>query len=170
MITLITGGARSGKSRHALELASEYDRKAFIATAQAFDDEMKDRITKHQAERGDSFANVEEPIDLAGAISSLPQDTEAAVVDCLTVWIGNLMHKYGEDTDTFSEVDSLLKILAEPPCDIILVANEVGMGIVPENGMARKYRDITGRLNQDIASLADTVIITVSGIPVTIKG
>jgi adenosylcobinamide kinase/adenosylcobinamide-phosphate guanylyltransferase len=169
MITLITGGARSGKSAYALKLALEYSNRVFIATAQAIDGEMEDRIAKHKAERGDSFTTIEEPVDLAGAIKNIPEGTEVALIDCLTVWMGNLMHKHGDDAESFQETSDLMDVLAQVPCDIILVSNEVGMGIVPDNQASRLYRDMAGRMNQEIAAIADSVILTVAGLPMELK-
>jgi adenosylcobinamide kinase/adenosylcobinamide-phosphate guanylyltransferase len=169
MITLITGGARSGKSAYALKLALEYSNRVFIATAQAIDGEMEDRIAKHKAERGDSFTTIEEPVDLAGAIKKIPEGTEVALIDCLTVWMGNLMHKHGDDAESFQETSDLMDVLAQVPCDVILVSNEVGMGIVPDNQASRLYRDMAGRMNQEIAAIADSVILTVAGLPMELK-
>jgi adenosylcobinamide kinase/adenosylcobinamide-phosphate guanylyltransferase len=169
-ITLITGGARSGKSRYALSLARKYrGKRAFVATAEPFDDEMRDRIMKHRKERGEAFITAEEPIDLRQAIDSLPGDVRVAVVDCLTVWIGNLMHKSdGADAD-YPEINHFLDLLDYPPCDLCIVSNEVGMSLVPENAMARRFRDLCGVLNQQVAERADRVVLMVSGIPVTVK-
>jgi adenosylcobinamide kinase/adenosylcobinamide-phosphate guanylyltransferase len=147
-----------------------YARKAFTATAEAIDEEMRDRIARHQAERAGSFITLEAPIRLGAAIRSLPADVEAAVVDCLTVWLGNLMHHYAEDEDSLgAQVEDLLTALKEPPCDLVIVSNELGMGIVPDNELARRFRDLAGWLNQDVAALADDVVLVVSGIPVTLK-
>lgn len=168
-VTLLTGGSRSGKSRYALEIASHYTHKAFIATAEPFDDEMQLRVSRHKEERGPNFITIEEPVDLAGAIRALPVDTEVAVVDCLTVWVGNLMYKFGDEEDSYPQIDDLLQALQSPPCDIVLVTNEVGMGIIPDNAVSRKFRDLAGSLNQRVASVADKVIITVSGIPLVLK-
>lgn len=167
-VTLITGGARSGKSRYALELAAHRDSTVFIATSIPFDNEMKLRIKNHKEDRGESFTTVEEPTDLAGAVNSLPDGTKAAVIDCLTIWIGNLMHK-NPDRETFTEIGAFLKALEAPPCDLIIVTNEVGMGIVPDNAMARRFRDIAGNVNQKAAAAANEVIFMVSGIATTIK-
>ncbi len=168
-VTLVTGGGRSGKSNHALQLAEPYARRAFIATAEPLDDEMRRRIARHRTERGDGFLTVEESLDLAGAIRSLPADVAIAVVDCLTVWLGNLAHYHGACSDELPELVALLGVLTGPPCDLILVTNEVGMGIVPANEAARKFRDVLGRLNQEVAALADEVILMVSGVPVALK-
>jgi len=168
-VTLVTGGVRSGKSRYAMESVESYDRKAFIATALPLDEEMKERIAKHEAERNDAFLTVEEPIDIGRAVNSLPKDIDVAVIDCVTVWLGNLMHRYGPDRDTFFEIESFLKILRNPSCDLTIVTNEVGMGIVPENSMARRFRDMAGTLNRRMAKAADEVVLLVSGIPMVIK-
>lgn len=170
-ITLITGGGRSGKSTHALSLAREYaGKRVFIATAEVFDNEMRERVRRHRQERGDAFLTVEEPIDPARVLRSLPGDISVAVVDCLTVWLGNLMHHRGGRDERYPEVDALMDILGYPPCEVILVTNEVGMGIIPHNDMARQFRDLAGRVNQETAALADRVIFMVCGIPVTVKG
>ncbi len=168
-ITLVTGGCRSGKSRYALQQAAAGKRPVFVATAEARDSEMKVRIARHRLERDPAFTTVEAPYDLAGDLRALPPDTDVALVDCLTVWMSNLLCR-PETTDASPpEVEALLAILHDPPCDIILVANEVGMGIVPDNALARRFRDEAGFLNQSIAALADTVVFVVSGIPTVIK-
>jgi adenosylcobinamide kinase / adenosylcobinamide-phosphate guanylyltransferase len=170
-VTLLTGGARSGKSRRALELAREYSgKKAFIATAELVDDELRARIERHQAERGGDFATVEEPLDLAGALRALPADTSVAVIDCMTVWLGNLMHHNGEELEPYPEVADFIAAIESPPCDLLIVTNELGMGIIPANPMARRFRDIAGRLNQKLAARADRVLLMVSGLPLTLKG
>jgi len=168
-ITLVTGGCRSGKSRYALEKASTSAHPVFVATAVAFDEEMKARIARHQRDRGQAFATIEAPYDLPGALRDLPPDTDTALVDCLTVWMGNLLCRPDTTDASPPEAEELLAVLRDPPCDIILVTNEVGMGIVPENALARRFRDETGFLNQSIAALADTVVFVVSGIPTVIK-
>lgn len=169
MITLITGGARSGKSNHSLELASSYKNKVFIATARVMDGEMEDRISKHKKERGNAFTTIEEPLDLAASLKNLPEETDLALIDCTTVWIGNLMFERENEEEPFIEINEFIEALISAPCDVIIVSNEVGMGIVPDNAMARKFRDIAGRLNQDIAKIAAKVILTVAGMPVQLK-
>lgn len=170
-LTLVTGGSRSGKSRYAMETALQDTNRVFIATAQAFDKEMQARVQAHRAERSDRFQTIEEPTDLAGAIGNVPVNTDIILVDCLTVWIGNLMHKHGTDiTADLPEISALLHLLESPPSNIILVTNEVGCGIIPENAMARRFRDLTGRVNQLVAGRADRVMLCVSGIPIVIKG
>jgi adenosylcobinamide kinase/adenosylcobinamide-phosphate guanylyltransferase len=168
-IILLTGGGRSGKSRYALDLATPYRHKAFIATAEAFDDEMKIRITKHKKERDPDFFTLEEPVDLAGAIRKLPETIEVAVIDCLTIWLCNLMCKIEGEHDTYEPIEAFLKLLHDPPCDLIMVTNEVGMGIIPIDKMTRRYRDLAGTLNQRIAVVANQVILMVSGLPLILK-
>jgi adenosylcobinamide kinase/adenosylcobinamide-phosphate guanylyltransferase len=171
-IVLITGGARSGKSAHALSIAeSGYRRRAFVATAVALDDEMRERIARHREERGERFTTVEEPYDIAGALRRIAGTTEVAVVDCLTVWLGNLFHLCDGDPD---RVDTAIEELAESvgaiDCDLVIVTNEVGWGIVPEHPLGRAFRDAAGRLNTMIAGRADRVVLCCCGIPTVIKG
>lgn len=168
-ITLLTGGARSGKSSHALELVSAYPRKGFIATAEAFDDEMRERIARHREERGPDFLTIEAPLDLVGAVRALEGRADGVVVDCLTVWLGNLMHHRGMDCEGYAEAEAFLELLEAPPMDLLLVTNEVGMGIIPGDPLTRRYRDLLGGLNRRIAARANRVILMVSGIPVNIK-
>jgi len=175
LISLITGGARSGKSRYALALAGRHARPAFVATAEPFDDEMRARIERHRQERGEGWHAVEEPVDLAGALRRLPAGTEIAVIDCLTVWLGNLAHRHGdavlsEDPAEIEEVAAFLAALDRPPCSLVLVTNEVGLGVVPENALARTFIDLAGRLNQAVAARAQRVVLMVSGLPLALKG
>jgi adenosylcobinamide kinase/adenosylcobinamide-phosphate guanylyltransferase len=171
-ITLITGGARSGKSSFALRLALEKaEVRTFIATAVALDEEMAERISRHQKERGDRFRTVEEPIHLSDAMGGLPVDNQVVVVDCLTVWLGNLFHHYGEDQNrVLAHAEAFINRLDDLPCDLILVTNEVGWGIVPENPLARSFRDAAGHLNRRVAEKAHQVYLLCCGIPLTLKG
>lgn len=168
-VTLVTGGCRSGKSTHALRLADAFGRRAFIATAEAHDDEMAARIARHQAERDRRFVTVEAPLDPAAALRRIPDDTQVIVLDCVTVWISNLLHHYEDKAQDAPEIGRLLEALRTPPCPVIVVTNEVGAGIVPMNPLARRFRDLAGTVNQQIAAIADTVLMTVCGIPITIK-
>jgi len=168
---LITGGARSGKSRYALSLAQAHrGSRAFIATAEPFDDEMQVRIRKHREERGVSFITIEEPLELTRTIDSLPADVKIAIVDCLTVWLGNLLHYQRDTADDYPEITRFVELLDRPPCDLIIVSNEVGMGIVPQNDTARRFRDLCGQMNEHVAERSDRVILMVCGIPITVKG
>jgi adenosylcobinamide kinase/adenosylcobinamide-phosphate guanylyltransferase len=168
-IILVTGGSRSGKSKHALELAASYNNKAFIATAEATDDEMQARIERHRRERDPSFHTVEEPVNLEGALKSLPEETEVAILDCITVWLGNLFYREKITDGTCPEIDAFLGILEAPPCHLILVTNEVGMGVIPADAATRLFRDTAGSINQILAELAHEVIFSVSGIPLRVK-
>lgn len=171
-IVLVTGGARSGKSSFALEEALRHSgKRVFIATALALDDEMKDRIRKHQAERGEDFATIEEPLDLTSRLDSLGEDVEVVVVDCLPVWLGNLFHKWGNNEEGVKrQIERFCEVLPATNIQLILVTNEVGFGIVPENELARHYRDMLGFLNHKIAEQADKVYCCICGIPLCIKG
>ena len=152
MLTLLIGGARSGKSSLALELAA--GEVVFVATAEAGDAEMAARIDAHRAERPESWATVEAPRDLAGALRAAPADA-CVVVDCLTLWVANTM-----DEDAAREAAS---VAASRRGDTIVVTNEVGMGIVPANELAREYRDLLGRVNALWADAADRVLLVVAG-------
>ncbi|MGK5092021.1 bifunctional adenosylcobinamide kinase/adenosylcobinamide-phosphate guanylyltransferase [Deltaproteobacteria bacterium TL4] len=168
-IMMITGGSRSGKSNYALQLAQAYQNKAFLATAEAMDDEMRERIHQHQQDRGSDFLTLEEPLDIAKTLLHLPSTIEVAVIDCLTVWLGNLMYHRTEKAGTFPEISEFLKVITDPLCDLIIVSNEIGMGIVPSDALSRKFRDYAGRLNQETAQIAHQVYLTVSGIPLKLK-
>ncbi|NTW53078.1 MAG: bifunctional adenosylcobinamide kinase/adenosylcobinamide-phosphate guanylyltransferase [Chlorobiaceae bacterium] len=167
-VIYVTGGARSGKSSYALRLAEPYGRRTFLATAEAFDDEMRDRIGRHRQERADSFTTIEEPLFVDRAISQLPEGG-VVLLDCLTVWLGNLMHHLGEQEAIEARIEALLEVLKAPPCDIILVSNEVGMGIVPENAMARSFRDLAGTLNRRVAECSTQAYLLCSGLPIVLK-
>lgn len=166
MIELILGGARSGKSAHAQRRAAESGLPVvYLATAQAGDAEMAARILRHRAERPRDWRTVEEPLLLAAALTREAHDDRCLVVDCLTLWLSNVLLAQREE-----EIGRLLATLPQLPGRILLVSNEVGYGIVPENALARRFRDEQGRLNQAIAALANRVTLVVAGIPVTVKG
>jgi adenosylcobinamide kinase/adenosylcobinamide-phosphate guanylyltransferase len=169
-VILITGGARSGKSAHALALTEGFARRVFIATAEAFDGEMRERIARHQAERGAAWDTIEAPYDLASAIAGVNDPSAAVVVDRLTVWLGNLLHTNSELSDDDPSFERVADAIRDSQAArIILVTNEVGMGIVPENALARRFRDLAGRLNQRIAALAGRIMLAVCGQAITIK-
>lgn len=168
-VILLTGGASSGKSTYALHRASAYKHKAFIATAEAFDDEMRTRIQRHQAERGDQYHTFEEPVHLGRVLSEASKPEGVVIVDCLTVWLGNLFHYYGNDMMAVPPFQDFLNALSDPPCDVIAVSNEVGCGIIPADAATRRYREAAGRLNQRVAAVAEEVIFMVSGIPWRVK-
>jgi adenosyl cobinamide kinase/adenosyl cobinamide phosphate guanylyltransferase len=164
--TLVIGGARSGKSRYAEQLvASSPPPWVYVATATASDDEMTARIAEHRSRRGAQWQTVEAPLDLPAALAGAP--ASAALVDCLTLWLSNLMFA-GRDIDI--EVGRLEQAMAAREAPLVLVSNEVGSGIVPDNALARRFRDWQGRLNQRIASHAGRVVLVVAGLPLVLKG
>lgn len=168
-LVFIVGGARSGKSAHALCLASDSAlRKVFVATAQALDPEMKTRIDAHRLERGAIWETVEEPLDLAGVVSGLGSGN-AVVIDCLTLWLSNLLHEGMDDEKVKEAAVSLAKECAASPSLVIAVSNEVGLGLVPENALARRFRDLSGWMNQKMASTAGEAWFVASGIPLKLK-
>ena len=163
---LITGGARSGKSRFAEALvATQGTPLVYIATAEAFDAEMEARIAAHRARRGPEWTTINAPLDLVGALES-SDGTGPRLVDCLTLWLSNLMHA---DRDVDVEVDALAHACAAQKAPVTFVTNEVGAGIVPENSLARRYRDAAGSMNQKLAATVDEAYLVVSGCPVRIK-
>jgi len=163
-VTLVLGGARAGKSRYALELLRG---GLFVATAEAGDAEMAERIAAHRAERGEAWTTLEEPLDLAGALRRYAGDTRPILVDCLTLWLSNLMHR---DRDIDGATGALLAALDERTGETVFVANEVGLGIVPDNALARRFRDAQGTLNRRIAARADRVVFMAAGLPLMLKG
>jgi adenosylcobinamide kinase/adenosylcobinamide-phosphate guanylyltransferase len=166
-VTLVIGGARSGKSRYAESLIAAVSPPwLYVATAQPLDDEMRERIAAHRARRGAGWHTVEAPRDVAGAIAAAPAGG-AVLVDCLTLWLSNLMLA---DADIEVETGRLEEALARATAPIVLVSNEVGAGIVPDNALARRFRDAQGRLNQRIAARADRVVLMVAGLPLVVKG
>lgn len=163
---LVTGGARSGKSRLAEQMVLEMGQRAsYIATAQAFDQEMEDRIASHQARRGDEWTTISEPIDLIGALK-LAHPGQPILVDCLTLWLSNLMLS-GADWEAAAK--AMIAALPQIASPVVFVTNEVGAGIVPENTLAREFRDAAGSLNQRVASACDEVWLSVSGCPLRVK-
>ena len=165
-VHLVLGGARSGKSRHALATGNQLrGPHSFIATAQAYDSEMTERIQKHREERAEHWNTIEAPIQLARAIASLDEGT--ILVDCCTLWLSNVMLA---DRDVDGDTDVLLDSIASANANMVLVSNEVGSGIVPETRLGRDFRDEQGRLNQRLAQIADTVELVVAGLPLRIKG
>lgn len=164
---LILGGARSGKSRHAQARAETIAGPlAYIATAQALDTEMADRIDRHRADRDARWTTIEAPFDLADAIGRAAFHHDAILIDCLTLWLSNLML---DDRDVAGATDALLHALACCPVPVILVANEVGLGIVPDNALARRFRDEAGWLNQRMGEACGEVVFIAAGLPLTLK-
>jgi adenosylcobinamide kinase / adenosylcobinamide-phosphate guanylyltransferase len=169
-LILVVGGARSGKSAHALRLTESFERRVFIATAEAFDDEMRERVARHQAERGHGWRTIEAPLDPAGALTAVADPDAAVVIDCLTVWLGNLMYRDPGMADEGPVCAALLGAVRRSVAErVVVVANEVGMGIVPESELGRRFRDLAGRVNQRVASAADVVLLVVCGQTIVIK-
>jgi adenosylcobinamide kinase/adenosylcobinamide-phosphate guanylyltransferase len=163
-VILVGGGARSGKSAHALELARALGpRRAFVATARRYDDDLSARIDRHVQERGPDFTTVEEPVHLAASLASLAE-TDVALVDCLTLWISNLLVDGDADEAVEARIEALCRVLASPPCHVVLVTNEVGMGVHPETPLGRRFRDLAGRAHQRVAEVADEVHFAVMGV------
>jgi len=166
-LTLVTGGARSGKSSFALGLADgACPRRAFIATAEALDVEMRARIERHKKERGPEWETHEIPLELAGWLEGNEDKYDLVVIDCLTLWLTNLMMK---DMDVKVEFERLVRALEGASCSVVVVTNEVGMGIVPEVQLGRSFRDHSGRLNQELAEISDEAYMVVAGIPLKLK-
>ena len=169
MIVLIGGGSRSGKSRYALEYARTKGRPlAYIATAEVRDEEMRSRAGAHRAERGTDFHTVEEPLELDLAVANAVTGHRAVVVDCLTLWLSNLMMQQ-RPRDIVRETASMLRVGSEAEATVILVTNEVGCGIVPENDLSRRFRDSAGAMNQQAAQAAAEVYWMAFGCPLRVK-
>ncbi|MEN3791827.1 bifunctional adenosylcobinamide kinase/adenosylcobinamide-phosphate guanylyltransferase [Fulvimarina sp. MAC3] len=168
-ILFVLGGARSGKSAYAEARARQSGLDpVYLATAQAFDDEMWDRVARHRADRvDDGWTTIEEPLALAETIAAQRSRTRVLLVDCLTLWVSNLMMAEREVAD---EIDRLIAAMSHgPEGSVIFVSNETGLGIVPDNAMARAFRDHAGRLNQRIAAIADEVVFVAAGLPLVLK-
>ena len=170
-IVFFLGGCRSGKSKLALELCDSLpvDRRIFLATCIPRDDEMKKRVARHQDERSRKWQTVEAPINLPKTIADYSRRADVILVDCLTLWISNLLMDNGDDDQVAAQVSSLIQSLSSAECPVVLVSNEVGAGIVPEYEISRRFRDLVGSANQAVAAKADRVVWCVAGIPVEIK-
>jgi adenosylcobinamide kinase/adenosylcobinamide-phosphate guanylyltransferase len=167
----ISGGCRSGKSRYALHYANQhFSKKLFLATCEVLDEEMAQRIENHKKMRGLEWQTVEEPVDIIDKIKKDGADSEVILIDCLTLWLYNLLMKWDSDSRIMEETEKLIETLRKSDASFILVSNEVGMGIVPADPLSRRYRDLLGTMNQRIAEALDTVIFMVSGIPIFLKG
>jgi len=169
-IIFITGGARSGKSTYALKDASKISgNKAYIATAESLDEEMRERIEKHKKQRGRDWDTYEEPLKIAEVIQETEGKYTAILIDCLTLWLSNIMQS---GLNISQEITNLIETLriTHHTSHIYIVSNEVGMGIVPKNDMARRFRDIAGILNQKVAEISDEVYLLIAGLPMKIKG
>lgn len=173
MIYLVLGGARSGKSRFAQNLATDLakgDSVCYIATAQALDDEMADRIHRHQCDRPAHWHTQEVPTALADSITRCTKTHRVILVDCLTLWLNNLL--LADNEMMADELDKFMSLMDTPPsaCELILVSNETGLGVVPMGQLTRRFVDESGFLHQKVASCADKVVFCVAGLPMTLKG
>ncbi len=170
-VTLVLGGVRSGKSRFALELGSKAQSVTFVATARVSDDEMRVKVERHRAERPTHWKTIEEPLKLAKLIGEMSACDELVLVDCLTLFAANLMEAHGQDRPALlSETEDLISILRNAKCPVVLVSNEVGSGVVPAYASGRQFRDVLGDLNQQVATIADRVVLMIAGLPLFIKG
>jgi adenosylcobinamide kinase / adenosylcobinamide-phosphate guanylyltransferase len=166
-LTLIIGGARSGKSQYAEAIVRELPPPwLYVATAEALDDEMRERIAHHRKRRDERWQTVDAPRDLPETLGRLAEARRPMLVDCLTLWLSNCLLA---DIDTEEASDRLMAILEKVPGPIVLVSNEVGLGIVPDTPLGRRFRDAQGRLNQRVAGIADRVVMMVAGLPLTVK-
>ena len=166
-LTLILGGARSGKSRHAEALVTTLPPPwHYVATAEAYDEEMRQRIALHRERRGEGWVTTEAPLELAEYLAALGRGSAPILVDCLTLWLSNVMLA---NRDVEAANGWIEAVLDEAKAPIVLVSNEVGLGIVPENALARRFRDEAGRLHQRLAARADRVLFMVAGLPMVVK-
>jgi adenosylcobinamide kinase/adenosylcobinamide-phosphate guanylyltransferase len=166
-VTLVLGGARSGKSSYAEGITVAHPRGCvYVATAEIGDDEMAERVRKHRARREAHWRTVEAPLDLGAAVVAETEQGAAVLVDCLTLWLSNLM---AAGRDPAQETEDLVRALGQAGGPVVFVSNEVGMGIVPDNALARAFRDHAGRLNQRIAEIANSVFFVAAGLPLRLK-
>ena len=166
-VTLVLGGARSGKSRYAESLLERHPgRRVYLATAEVLDDEMAARVQGHRDRRDNDWKTVEEPLALAAALKAETEQGAAVLVDCLTLWLGNLL---GEARDMDAEIDGLIGAIGQFGGPVVFVSNEVGLGIVPDNALARQFRDHAGILHQRLAEKADRVVFVTAGLPMNLK-
>jgi adenosylcobinamide kinase/adenosylcobinamide-phosphate guanylyltransferase len=170
-VTLVLGGARSGKSRYAQQMGERANRVVFLATAEAGDEEMRRKVDAHRSSRPTHWHTVEEPLHLADAIARHGSACDLMIVDCLTFFASNLLHANEADPAANERaVASLCTTLEAPPCPIVLVSNEVGSGVVPAYALGRRFRDLLGEINQSVARVASNVLLLVAGLPLVLKG
>jgi adenosylcobinamide kinase/adenosylcobinamide-phosphate guanylyltransferase len=166
-LSLILGGAASGKSAFAETLVRGTGlRQIYVATAQVYDDEMADKVTRHREQRGDQWTTIEEPINIASTLAKAVVD-DIILIDCATLWLTNLILG---DYDVAVHTQTLFAAIDTCPASVVIVSNEVGQGIVPDNALSRQFRNAQGKLNQDIAAKSDLVVAVMAGLPVVLKG
>ena len=168
-LCLVLGGARSGKSRLAFTLAGQALPKAFVATGEAGDEEMAARIRKHQEDRDPAWETREIPIDVSGWLKTHGAAYQTVIIDCLTLWLSNLLGSGIQASQIPAYTDELMQAARMVPGTVVLVSNEMGMGIVPGDAVTRQFRDLAGIMNQRVAELADAVYLAVSGLPMKLK-
>jgi adenosylcobinamide kinase/adenosylcobinamide-phosphate guanylyltransferase len=170
-VTLVLGGARSGKSRYAQQLAEQSRHVVFLATAKVSDEEMHAKIERHREDRPKEWLTIEEPLDLPKVLAERGLESEVIVVDCLTIFAANLLEAEGGNNDAIEHhVETLCEALRAARCAVVLVSNEVGSGVVPAYPLGRRYRDLLGEINQKVARVADDVVLMVAGLPLALKG
>jgi adenosylcobinamide kinase/adenosylcobinamide-phosphate guanylyltransferase len=170
-VTLVLGGARSGKSRYAQQLAEQSQRVVFVATAKASDDEMHAKIERHKEDRHKEWLTVEEPLELPKVLAEHEVNCDVIVVDCLTIFVANLMEAEGENSAAINRrIEALCEALRTVQCTVVLVSNEVGSGVHPVSPLGRAYRDQLGEINQKVARIADDVVLMAAGLPLALKG
>ena len=170
-LIFISGGARSGKSRFALDYANRhFSKKLYLATCGVLDEEMVQRVENHKKMRGPEWKTVEEPIGIIDKINEYGDKVEVILLDCITLWLSNLLMRQISDAKIMNEVDRFIKTIKQNQTSFIIVSNEVGMGIVPTDSLGRRFRDLQGMANQKIAEVAETVVLMISGIPMFLKG
>jgi len=170
-LILVTGGCRSGKSQFAQDYANRhFQKKLYLATCEALDEEMTKRIEDHKKKRGLDWQTVEEPAEIVKAIKEHANHVEVVLLDCITLWLSNLLMRQKSDHEVLNEVTKLIGTVTQGQTSFIFVSNEVGMGIVPVDPLGRRFRDLSGMTNQKIAEAADRVVFMVSGIPAFLKG
>ena len=167
----ITGGCRSGKSRFALDYVNQhFSKKLYLATCEALDEEMAQRIEHHKKMRGPEWKTIEESIAIVNEIKECSDKVEVILLDCITLWLSNLLIKWKSESRMTDEIDRFVDVIQQSQTSLIIVSNEVGMGIVPADPLSRRFRDLSGMTNQRIAEVVDKVIYMVSGIPIFLKG
>jgi adenosylcobinamide kinase/adenosylcobinamide-phosphate guanylyltransferase len=171
-VILVLGGVRSGKSHYAQELAEQFGRVTFVATAERRDDlEMHRKIERHRADRPAHWITVEEPVALGRVVRSSGDNSDAILIDCLTLFGANLIEAYSSNAAGLEAcVEDLCSALKATHCKVILVSNEVGSGVVPAYALGRRFRDLVGEINQRVAAVADSVVLMVAGLPLPVKG
>jgi adenosylcobinamide kinase/adenosylcobinamide-phosphate guanylyltransferase len=168
---LITGGCRSGKSRFALDYSNQhFSKKLYLATCEALDEEMAQRIEHHKKMRGPEWQTIEEPIEIVNKITRYGDEADVILLDCITLWLSNLLMRRKDDPEIMEEISRFIDTIKKKQTSLILVSNEVGLGIVPVDPLGRRFRDLSGMANQKIAEVVNTVILMVSGIPIFLKG